>query len=353
MFITDLETPALVADKVLMQKNLDTMMGLLDGQKPKLRPHYKTHKTPQIALWQLRNGAIGITCSKLSEAEDLAQAGVEDILIANQVVQPSKIAKMAQLAGKCKLIVCVDNADNIRQISKAAQNAKTHIHCYVELNIGMNRCGVNTFQEFYELAKLLKELPNVSYDGVQAYAGNLAHEYDQPVREQNTVDNEARVSALVSYLKERGIESREVSGASTGTAYLKAKSTIYTEIQAGSFIFMDMSYKRLGLNLFENALHVACTVISADDSHFVIDAGVKSLCPDQDLPAIDGFTAEDTKINEEHMIFYGPHNYKVGDMVKVIPGHCCSTVNLYDDIYFVQGEKVTGKLTVKSRGKSQ
>ncbi|MBQ8591025.1 MAG: alanine racemase [Firmicutes bacterium] len=353
MYITDLETPALIADRNKMQKNLNTMMGLLEGAKPKLRPHYKTHKTPQIALWQLKNGAIGITCSKLSEAEDLASAGVNDILIANQVVQPSKVAKMAQLAKCCKLTVCVDNADNIRQISTAAKFEDSHIHCYVELNIGMDRCGVNTFEEFYELAKLLEELPNVSYDGVQAYAGNLAHEYDQSSRVNGTADNEARVSALVEYLKERGIESREISGASTGTAYLKAKSTIYTEIQAGSFIFMDMSYKRLGLNLFENALHVVCTVISADENHFVIDAGVKSLCPDQDMPAIDGFNAETTKINEEHMIFYGPHNYKVGDMVKVIPGHCCSTVNLYNQIHFTDEDKVVDRLVITSRGKSQ
>lgn len=353
MYITDLETPALVADRTIMQKNLNTMMRLIEGKKPKLRPHYKTHKTPQIALWQLKNGAIGITCSKLSEALDLADAGINDILIANQVVQPSKIAAMAQLAKRCKLTVCVDNADNIRQISTAAQEAQSHIHCYVELNIGMDRCGVNTFEEFYELAKLLEELPNVSYDGVQAYAGNLAHEYDQPNRESGTADNEARVSALVAWLEERGIHSKEISGASTGTAYLKAQSTIYTELQAGSFIFMDMSYKRLGLHLFENALHVICTVISADDRHFVIDAGVKSLCPDQDMPAIEGFTAERTKINEEHMIFYGPHNYKVGDVVKVIPGHCCSTVNLYDQIYFAEEEQIVDRLAVTSRGKSK
>ena len=353
MYITDLETPALVADKNIMQKNLDTMMALLDGRQPKLRPHYKTHKTPQIALWQLQNGAIGITCSKLSEAMDLADAGVEDILIANQVVQPSKIEKMAQLAGRCKLTVCVDNADNIRNISQAAQNANTHIHCYVELNIGMDRCGVNEFSEFYELASLLKELPNVSYEGIQAYAGNLAHEYDTPQRELGTAGNEARVGALIEYLEDRGITSKEVSGASTGTTYMKCKSTVYTEIQAGSFIFMDMSYKRLGLNIFDNALHVLCTVISADEDHFVIDAGVKSLCPDQDMPAIDGFTAECTKINEEHMIFYGPHNYKVGDMVKVIPGHCCSTVNLYDTIHFAVEEEIVETLAVTSRGKSQ
>ena len=353
MYIKDLETPALVADKTLMQKNLDTMMGLLEGKQPKLRPHYKTHKTAEIAQWQLKNGAIGITCSKLSEAMDLAEAGVEDILIANQVVQPSKIKKMAQLAGKCKLTVCVDNADVVRKISEAAVEAGTHIHCYVELNIGMDRCGVNEFHEFYELASLLEELPGVSYDGIQAYAGNLAHEYDTPHREMGTATNEARVGALLLYLEERGITSKEVSGASTGTAYMKAKSTVFTEIQAGSFIFMDKSYQRLGMNLFEHALHVVCTVISADEEHFVIDAGVKSLCPDQDMPAIDGFTAEITKINEEHMIFYGPHNYKVGDMVKVIPGHCCSTVNLYDEINFAIGEEIVETVKVTSRGKSQ
>lgn len=353
MRIQDLETPALVVDRNVMERNMDRMVELLKGKQPKLRPHYKSHKCPQISRIQMEKGAVGITCSKLSEAEDLAEAGIENILIANQVVQPSKIARMAQLAKRCTLTVCVDNAENIKAISRAAADAESHVHCYVEFNIGMNRCGVETFDEFFTLAKLLEELPGVSYDGIQAYAGNLAHEYDAQKRERETEENEGHLRELIQYLEERDVHTKEVSGASTGTAYLKIDSSVYTELQAGSYIFMDRSYQRLDLNLFEQSLYVMATVISVHYDYFVIDAGVKSLCPDQDMPAIDGFEAAESKINEEHMIFYGPHNFKPGDMVRVIPGHCCSTVNLYDDIYVAEGDRIVGKMKVTSRGKSR
>ena len=137
MKVRNLETPALVIDRQEMEKNLQRMNGLLEGTCLKLRPHYKTHKSPVIARMQLENGACGITCSKLSEAEDLANAGIEDILIANQVVQPSKISRLAHLAGRCRLTVCVDQEENIRALSAAAVLAGTQIHCYVELDIGM------------------------------------------------------------------------------------------------------------------------------------------------------------------------------------------------------------------------
>lgn len=361
MKVRNLETPALVIDRQEMEKNLQKMNGLLEGTCLKLRPHYKTHKSPVIARMQLENGACGITCSKLSEAEDLANAGIEDILIANQVVQPSKISRLAHLAGRCRLTVCVDQEENIRALSAAAVLAGTQIHCYVELDIGMNRCGVTTFEDFYRLAALLEELPCVSYDGVQAYAGNLAHEYEKEKREAATAANEKRLKELLAYLSERGIESREVSGGSTGTVALKTKSTVYTEIQSGSFIFLDMAYR--GMNtVFQNSLFVMATVISAGPDHFVIDAGIKSICPDQGNPGIVGHAYESINLSEEHTAFYGEHSFQVGDMVQVIPGHCCSTVNLFDEMYLVsrtteneqiQDAVIEDCLPVVSRGRAR
>lgn len=361
MKVRNLETPALVIDRQEMEKNLQRMNGLLEGTCLKLRPHYKTHKSPVIARMQLENGACGITCSKLSEAEDLANAGIEDILIANQVVQPSKISRLAHLAGRCRLTVCVDQEENIRALSAAAVLAGTQIHCYVELDIGMNRCGVTTFEDFYRLAALLEELPCVSYDGVQAYAGNLAHEYEKEKREAATAANEKRLKELLAYLSERGIESREVSGGSTGTVALKTKSTVYTEIQSGSFIFLDMAYR--GMNtVFQNSLFVMATVISAGPDHFVIDAGIKSICPDQGNPGIVGHAYESINLSEEHTAFYGEHSFQVGDMVQVIPGHCCSTVNLFDEMYLVsrttENEQIQDAVTedclpVVSRGRAR
>lgn len=354
MKVFNLETPALVVDEQLLDDNLMRMMEMLEDTKIALRPHYKTHKSTDIAWLQIENGAKGITCSKLGEAEDLVQAGIYDILIANQIVQKSKIARLAALAGMCHLTVCVDCEENIRDLSAAAAAAGTCIHCYVELNIGMNRCGVDTFEEFYRLAALLEELPGVSYDGIQAYAGHLAHEYDVEKREAAIQANEQKLQELLAYLEKRDIKSREVSGCSTGSIYLKKHSSVYTEVQPGSYIFLDRAYQGMHTG-FKNALFVLATVISAGPDHFVIDAGIKSLCPDQGNPGLAGvdMTSVGVNLSEEHTAFYGPHKYKVGDMVRLIPGHCCSTVNLYDEMYLVDEDTVIDRIQIVSRGKAR
>ena len=352
MKLKDLETPALVIDELMMEENMDRMMAMLEDTRLQLRPHYKTHKSPDLAWLQIEKGAKGITCSKLSEAEDLVNAGIYDILIANQVVQKSKIARLAYLAGMCHMTVCVDHEENIRNLSAAAVLAGTVIHCYVELDIGMKRCGVDSFEEFYKLAALLEELPGVTYDGIQAYAGHLAHEYDTEKREAAIDANEERLKELIHYLEERGIKTREVSGCSTGSVYMKKHSLIYTELQPGSYIFLDMAYR--GMNTaFKNSLYVLATVVSAGPKHFVIDAGMKSLSPDQGAPGIDGMTFESVNQSEEHTAFYGPHNLKVGDLVKVIPGHCCTTVNLYDEMYLADGDTIIDRIPVVGRGKAR
>ncbi len=352
MKIRDLETPALIVLQDKMENNLSRMMMLLAGKKPRLRPHYKTHKSPHIAALQIQAGAKGITCSKLSEAEDLAAFGIRDILIANQVVQPAKVARLAQLARCCRLTVCVDDPGNVKALSDAARLAGSTIHCYVELEMGMQRCGIDDFEEFYRLAQYVDGMPGLTYDGIQAYAGNLSHEYDRAVRTEAAAAGEQKLRSLIAYLEARGVHSREVSGGSTGTAALKAGSTVYTELQAGSFMFMDASYGRMDLG-FENALLAVCTVISAGKGRFVIDAGVKSLSPDQDPPAVVGFTAERISLSEEHTAFYGPHDFHVGDTVLVVPGHCCATVNLFDQLHFVRGDEVIARFPVTSRGKAQ
>lgn len=190
---------------------------------------------------------------------------------------------------------------------------------------------------------------------------NLAHEYDREKREVSTSANEKRIADLLAYLAERGIERREVSGGSTGTVMLKTKSSVYTELQCGSFIFLDMAYR--GMNtVFRNSLFVMATVVSAAPDHFVIDAGVKSICPDQGNPGLVGHPFEAISLSEEHIAFYGAHSLQVGDMVQVVPGHCCSTVNLFDEMYMVRRPDETSDLRdaavvdclqVVSRGKAK
>ncbi|MBR6557716.1 MAG: DSD1 family PLP-dependent enzyme [Clostridia bacterium] len=352
MKVKDLETPALVVIRDRMEYNLNKMVGMLEGGKAKLRPHYKSHKCPEIAAMQIEAGAIGITCAKLSEAEDLIEYGIKDILIANQVVQPSKILRLAALARCCRLTVCVDCEENIRAISDAASVAGSTVNLYIEFDVGMKRCGVDEFSEVYRLACIIDALPGVTYGGIQAYAGNLAHEYDKEKREREALINRERVNALAYYLEQRGIKNPEISGGSTGTSYLKSDGSVYTEIQAGSFMFMDRAYGRMELG-FRNSLFVIATVISVKEDRVVIDAGMKSLTTDQGEPLICGWDHDSISLSEEHTTFYGAHKFRVGDMVMVIPGHCCTTVNLYDELYFVQGENVLRKLSVTGRGKSR
>jgi D-serine deaminase-like pyridoxal phosphate-dependent protein len=229
------------------------MKRLLEGSTLKLRPHYKSHKCAAIAKWQIENGAIGMTCAKLSEAEDLCDIGVEDILIANQIVEPAKIRRLAELAANCRLTVCVDDADNINALSVAAQNCGTTVHCLVEYDIGMERCGVVENSEVLALAKQILGCSNLTFDGLQAYAGHISHIEDINVRKKMTAENFKKVRELISYLKENGVDVKTVSGGSTGTAEIKVLEGLYTELQAGSYLFMDATYRTLDLP-FKNSL---------------------------------------------------------------------------------------------------
>ena len=274
MKIFDLPTPALIADADILDGNMQLMSDILRGKTTHLRPHYKSHKCAALAHRKIASGAIGMTCAKLSEAEDLIFSGINDVLIANQVVEPAKICRLALLAGMCRLTVCVDDADNARELSKAAVNMGTVIHCLVEYDIGMNRCGARTQEAYLETAEIIEALPNLRYEGIQAYAGYASHMEDTKERVEATHANERKVTALAGYLHDHGIEVHTISGGSTGTAPIKAKSGVYTELQAGSYLFMDSTYDRLDVP-FRNSLFVLATVVSRNSNMIVLDAGVK------------------------------------------------------------------------------
>ena len=357
MKITDLPTPALIADADLIAENMQRMNEIITGKNIGLRPHYKSHKCAALAHKQISTGAIGITCAKLSEAEDLVFSGIHDILIANQVVESAKIQRLATLAGMCRLTVCIDNADNAKALSQAATSAGTIIHCLVEYDIGMNRCGVRTKEAYLEIAKLIKELPDLEYDGIQAYAGYASHMVSTEERVETTFANIRKAAELKEYLLQNGIEVRTVSGGSTGTSVIKADSAVYTELQAGSYLFMDSTYNQLDIP-FRNSLFVLSTVVSKSAGTIILDVGVKGLGADQNLPIILDESGKAITgrivLNEEHLKLYDSDwNPSIGEKVFVIPGHCCSTVNLYDNLYLYSGDSVTERIPVTGRGKSQ
>ena len=352
MKLKELETPALVADLDALEQNIARMGQIMSSSKAKLRPHYKSHKCVEIAKMQIAAGAKGITCAKLSEAEGLIEAGIDDVLIANQVVQPSKVLRLAALAKKCRLTVCVDCEENVDAISQAAQMMGSTVHCYVEYDVGMNRCGVYSFEDFYRIAKHIMACKNLTFDGIQAYAGQLSHK-DLQIRVPGVEQVERTLRELKAYLEERGIQVQQISGGSTGTVEMKAAHGIYTEIQAGSYLFSDTSYGRFGLP-FQNALFVLSTVISKNPKTVVVDAGIKSFGVDQTPPYPVKNPSLQIKLHEEHCaIFQENSKLQIGEQVAFYPGHCCTTVNLYDYLYLARGEVVVDRIPVTGRGKNQ
>ena len=352
MKVNQMETPVLILDLDKMETNVKTMQKLVERCGVPLRPHYKSHKCPEVAHWQMKAGAVGITCAKLGEAEDLVKAGIKDVLIANQVIHPAKIARMVHLANSCRLGVCVDEEENVNNLEKAAALAGSTLYCLIEYDVGMKRCGVETKEDFLQLARKIDKCPHLVFDGIQAYAGNLAHVKDGDSRKTASQKVDDRVKELIDYLAANGLPAKTVSGVSTGTCFFKGKN-IYTEMQAGSYLFMDGAYDALKLE-FVNALFILSEVMSAKEDRIIVDAGLKSMGTDQGPPRLFGHPGLELDLSEEHTRFTFPgHNYKIGDKVFLIPSHGCTTVNLYDKIILVRGEEVVGQVEVTSRGKNQ
>lgn len=351
MKICDIQTPALVVDLEKFRKNAEKMKNIISGASLSLRPHYKSHKCAEIAHEQIKDGAIGLCCAKLSEAEDLIDAGIEDVLIANQIVDKAKIARLAYLARAARLTVCVDNEKNILDIEAAAAVAGSTVYCLVEFEIGMRRCGVKHKEDVSRLVSVIDSCPHLVFDGIQAYAGHISHSASHEERRAETEKNSKKIKELISYLSRCGIDVRVLSGGSTGTSVIKAGEGLYTELQCGSYLFMDSTYRELGLP-FENSLFVLATVVSVSDGLVVVDAGVKSCGVDQGMPVPLGFTVSRVVDSEEHFQLHNPSKkFSIGDKVLLLPAHCCSTVNLHDKIYALDGEKVIKRYQITARGR--
>ena len=347
-------TPALVIDRAAMERNMAKMDGLLEGTSMNLYPHYKSHKCPAIALLQLARGAKGITCAKLGEALDLCDAGVENIVIANQVIQQEKLPVLARLANRCRLTVCVDDAQNVLDLQAAmAEAGDGLLHVLVEYDVGMNRCGVATHEEFLALAQLIQGQSQLVFEGIQAYAGQLSHEENAEKRFADVQAIEADVAALKAFCDENGVKVTEICGGSTGFAHEKPKNTVYTQVQFGSYLFLDRSFQPLELQ-FEQALFVQTTVLAVKPDRIVVDCGVKTMTMDQYPPYFPAFPGAKLSFSEEHTtILVSGSALKPGDKLLYVPGHCCTTINTFDKVYVAENNVVTDCWDITSRGKAQ
>ncbi len=349
MQIYDIPTPALVVEESVFQENLRRMAQLCGG---KLRPHFKSHKCPEIARLQMEHGAKGLCCATIREAEALADAGIPDILFANQIADAAKADQLAQVASRTKLTVCAEKGEELELYEAAAQKYGVEIGIYAEYNTGMNRMGVTTAAEVLALAKLADGAAHLHFAGIQAYAGHLSHIPDTEERRQGAVALEAKVTEIRHLLEQHGFRDFAISGGSTGTAAFKMAGGVYTEIQAGSYLLGDNNYERCSLP-FGQSLYILATVIGIHGQRIVTDAGVKAAAVDQGLPTLCGYPVCSVELHEEHGLMElanGVTPPRFGERVRYVPGHCCATMNMHDKVYFVDGDRVTRVVEIAARG---
>ena len=361
MHVRDVATPALLIDLDAFERNVATLRDFVAQNGIRLRAHAKTHKCADIARYQIENGgACGICCQKVSEAEALANAGIRDILITNQVVDQAKIHRLAMLAGKCRAIVCVDDACNVRNLSEVAQSLGVTIECLVEIDVGAGRCGVAPGGPACELATSIAKAPGLKFSGLQAYNGSAQHLSEASERKARIDDAAAMVRDTIEQLKAAGFDCDIVGGAGTGTYPFESASGVYNELQCGSYIFMDVDYQTVkaaageGPAAFENALFVLTSVMSQTKPGLAIcDAGLKAHSVDSGLPTV--FERPDLtyqKCSDEHGVIADPGGtLALNDRLRLVPGHCDPTCNLYDWFVGVRGDIVACVWPVTARGK--
>lgn len=357
--VATIDTPALVICLEDLEYNIATMANFFRNKIAKLRPHVKTHKTPFLANKQMKAGAIGITCQKLSEAEVMARAGIRDILIANQIVSEQKIKRLIQLARYNDIKVAVDSKANIQDISKVAQNEGVTVGILVEVDVGMNRCGVPPGNPALQLAAETKKHKNLRFMGLMGYEG---HTVFIPSYAERTREATKALALLVETKKlaeDNGLECLIVSAGATGTYDIAGSFPGVTEVQAGSYVTMDAKYntvERIG-GVFRQALTLLATVISRPSrDRAVIDAGMKSISYEFGMPTVKiGHNwLELSSLAEEHGIIQLPSSkidLDPGEVVELIPTHGCTTFNLHDYIYCVRDGIVEGVWPIEARGK--
>lgn len=360
MHKTELDTPALLIDLDKMEANIGAMANYFSTVNAELRPHLKTHKTPIIAHKQIAAGAIGVTCAKLGEAEAVIHAGIRDVLIANQIVGTQKIARLINLAKHSEIMVAVDNSENVQAISEAAAAKGATVRMLVEVNIGMDRCGVEPGKPTLELTEQIHRSPNLVFEGLMGYEGHTVAKPNRAERDAAAREAMQQLIDAKHYLEKHGVEVSIMSGGGTGTFNITGSIPEMTEVQAGSYVLMDSTYYNVeGIgDHFDCALSVLATVVSRPNpNRMIVDTGLKVLAKEFGIPQPVGVTGiEMTGLSEEHgKMGVSDENVslKPGDKLEILPTHCCTTVNLHDRYYGIRNGIVESVWEITARGKAQ
>ncbi len=362
MRVSELDTPALVVDLDILEKNLGGMASYCALHGLILRPHTKTHKIPAIARMQIRSGAHGITVAKLGEAEVMTAGGLDDVLIAYPIVGTAKLARLVELSRRAKIAVSADSLEVAEGISRAAHAAGTTIDLLAEMDVGLRRCGVQSPDELVALAQAMTKLPAVNFAGILFYPGHVrVAPPEQPalLREVDALVLEAQEKLFRS-----GVELKTVSGGSTPSAFQSHHMKTLTEIRPGTYVFNDMNTATLGAtDISRCALTVHVTVVStAVKGRAVIDGGSKTFSSDLLRGGAGrgfGYLLEDPGVileamTEEHghlNVGAASHPLKVGDRLHFIPNHVCTAVNMHNEMWGARGDEIIEHWVVEGRGR--
>ena len=361
----DIQTPCLILDLDALERNVKKMGDYAKDHGMRHRSHGKMHKSVDVQkLQQEMGGAIGVCCQKVSEAEVFARGGIKDILVSNQVREPAKLKRLANLPKLgAKVTVCVDDIDSAAELSAAATEAGTELNCYIEIDCGAGRCGVTTTKAVVEIAKAIDAADNIHFTGIQAYQGAMQHMDSYSDRKAKTQVAIDQVQDAVTALTEIGLKPEFVSGGGTGSYYFESNSGVFNELQCGSYAFMDADYgrildedgNRIDAGEWENALFLLTTVMShAKPDKAIVDAGLKAQSVDSGLPFIYGRDdVEYVKCSDEHGVVSDPDAVlKINEKLKLVPGHCDPTCNIHDFYIGVRNGKVESVWPVSARGRA-
>ncbi len=349
---TEVHTPALLLDIDKAQQNIQRMASFAKRVGCALRPHIKTHKLPYLAHRQIAAGAIGITCAKLSEAEVFLYSGIREILIANEVVETGKIRKLVSLASLAHLMLCVDDIRNASDLNSAAKEAKLDkLDILIEINVGLNRCGVLPGKPALMLAEKIDKLPRLNLVGIMGYEGAM---YELTPEEKSRLCNE-RISKLIetaNLLRKNGFNIEIVSAGGSNTCMHTGKFKGVTELQVGSYVTMDAYNKKNGMD-YEQAISIMATVISVPRRGIaIVDAGMKAISTDKGLPECVDNGLKVIMLNEEHGYIdftQSSSPLKIGSKVELIPAHGCTTIPLYQDYLVIRRGHLEASMPIAAR----
>ncbi|MGD0142891.1 MAG: DSD1 family PLP-dependent enzyme [Rhizomicrobium sp.] len=360
-----LQTPALVIDLDRLERNIAKMAEHARKHGIALRPHAKTHKSVEIAKLQIAGGALGVCCAKLGEAEALAEGGIDSILITSPVVTERGIARLMALNARMKELMAVcDNAEVAARLAQAAKASGKRMKILVDIDPGLGRTGIRPGDGAIALAKQVAGSGSLEFMGLQCYAGQVQHMESPNERRDKSLSAMRELGELRDALAKAGLKPAILSGGGTGTFDIDPDARVLTELQVGSYIFMDRQYNEVwekpGERVpFEISLFVQTTVISANrDGLATTDAGFKSFATDAGAPVIDSGAPAGANYfffgDEQGGIFYQSADSKLrpGDPIRCVVPHCDPTVNLYDRYHAMRGQTLEAIWPVDARGRS-